>query len=305
MNRFRIAVFLNLFISLAAVCRSEIHVVDVGRFDKIKVLDNIDVVFRWVPDSAGMVSYEDPRHPDELFLFSNKANGMLKIQSANENVLKLPVLHVYSDFLAGVENSSAGIVDIETMAPCTDFKATQIGNGMINIDDINAMKITASINTGNGSISLSGSCQSAVFKMVGTGVISADRLKADKVQCKILGTGSIGCWPLESLNVMGLGTTKIYYKGNPAIKKSGGGKLFELPSSESRIKKAIERRQDTVADEDELDDEDNPGEVTRISVEEEDPSDSIEEETPDDEEEENEEATIEEEEVTVVTSSEE
>ena len=28
----------------------------------------------------------------------------------------------------------------------------------------------------------------------------------------------------------GLGSTKIYYKGKPNIKKTGGGKLFELPS---------------------------------------------------------------------------
>lgn len=65
--------------------------------------------------------------------------------------------------------------------------------------------------------------------MVGTGTISADRLEADVVQCKILGSGSIGCWPLQKLNVRGIGSTKVYYKGDPQVKKSGGGKLYPLP----------------------------------------------------------------------------
>ncbi|MDE6787366.1 MAG: DUF2807 domain-containing protein, partial [Muribaculaceae bacterium] len=58
--------------------------------------------------------------------------------------------------------------------------------------------------------------------------IQADRLEAVNVNCKMLGNGSIGCWPVEKLKIMGIGNTKIYYKGSPEIEKKGGGKLFPL-----------------------------------------------------------------------------
>ena len=67
-----------------------------------------------------------------------------------------------------------------------------------------------------------------VLKMVGTGTINADGLKTELVNCKIMGSGTIGCWPLSRLDVRGIGSTKIYYKGAPEIKKVGGGKLFPL-----------------------------------------------------------------------------
>ena len=53
-------------------------------------------------------------------------------------------------------------------------------------------------------------------------------MRAEIVNCKIIGSGSIGCWCLSKLDVRGIGSTKIYYKGTPEIKKVGGGKLFPL-----------------------------------------------------------------------------
>lgn len=63
-----------------------------------------------------------------------------------------------------------------------------------------------------------GECQRANVKFMGTGVIQADELKAVDVKVKAGGTGSIGVWPQESLAVSGVGSTKVYYKGNPEIK---------------------------------------------------------------------------------------
>ena len=67
--------------------------------------------------------------------------------------------------------------------------------------------------------------------MVGTGTIQADELKADRVNCKIMGGGNIGCWATESLDVRGIGSTRIYYKGKPKIKKVGGGKVLPLTAA--------------------------------------------------------------------------
>ncbi|MDE6577514.1 MAG: DUF2807 domain-containing protein [Muribaculaceae bacterium] len=206
---------------------------EVGQFDRLRVTDNVNVVYRCLPDSSGYVQYRGSKDFADAFIITPK-DGQLRIQVSTEDVGKpdLPVLYVYSDFLTSVENSSNFTLVVENPVPCAEFKATQIGNGMLNVENLKSNKVEAALNTGNGSVNVSGSCREATFKMIGTGTISADRLEAEKVQCKILGSGTIGCWAVDVLNVKGLGSTKIYYKGEPVIKKVGGGKLFPLPSAE-------------------------------------------------------------------------
>lgn len=211
----------------------ETYVIETGQFDKIRVVDNVNVVYRCLPDSTGFAQFTGKERFNDAFIISNK-NGNLKIQVNTEDVdaPDLPVLYIYSDFLLSAENSSILSLTIENPAPCAELKLTQVGNGSITALNVDATKVSASLNTGNGTLNVAGKCETADFRMVGTGLISADRLKAKSVHCKILGTGSIGCWPLETLDVKGLGATKIYYKGNPTVKKSGGGKLFQLPASD-------------------------------------------------------------------------
>lgn len=204
--------------------------VEVGQFEKLKVNGNINVIYRNLPDSTGLVKYEAPGS-NELFKITAKGDGNLKVEPAEDywGDNDLPVLYVYSDFLKSVESYSDKNVTLLSVAPCSTFNINQIGNGSITVDNIKCNNLTAAITTGNGSVYVSGSCINANFRMVGAGLISADRLVAENIKCRILGTGSIGCWPVDNLNVTGLGTTKIYYKGKPNIKKTGGGKLFELP----------------------------------------------------------------------------
>ncbi|MBD5299551.1 MAG: hypothetical protein HDS22_06240 [Bacteroides sp.] len=204
--------------------------VEVGQFAKIKVTDNVNVVYRCLPDSSGWVQYVGAKEFANAFVITPK-EGQLKIQVSTEDVghPELPTLYVYSDFLTSVENSSSATLTVENPAPCAEFSAKEIGNGRIVVEGLKANVVKASIATGNGTVNLSGTCKDAIFQMVGTGVIAADRLKADQVQCKILGGGTIGCWAVDKLNAKGIGSTKIYYKGEPLIKKSGGGSLYPLP----------------------------------------------------------------------------
>lgn len=205
--------------------------VEVGQFEKLKINGNISVVYKNLPDSTGMARYEAPEDSEDYFKFSTKGEGTLKVEPADEKwgEQDLPVLFVYSDFLSSLESFSDLTVEVIDIAPCASLNLNQVGNGTIYVDNVKSNNVSASITTGKGSIYLTGTCINANFKMVGTGLISADQLKANNVKCRILGTGSIGCWPIDNLNVTGLGTTKIYYKGKPNIKKTGGGKLFELP----------------------------------------------------------------------------
>lgn len=204
--------------------------VEVGQFDKVKVTDNVNVVYRCMPDSTGWVQYRGTKEFANAFVLTPK-EGTLRIQVSTEDVghPELPTLYIYSDFLTSVENSSSATLKIENPAPCAQFSAKEVGNGRIVIEGLKANVVRASISTGNGVVNLSGTCKDAIFNMVGTGTIAADRLEADQVQCKILGGGNIGCWAIDKLTAKGIGSTKIYYKGDPVIKKSGGGKLFPLP----------------------------------------------------------------------------
>lgn len=224
-----ITVFLGLITFVAPSIAKE-YVLKIGQFEKFKVNSNVSVVYKNLPDSTGYAVFEAPDGKEELYNLTIK-NGNLNIrltdtQWGNEDQ---PVLYVYSDYLSGVESYSNRIVTVESVAPGYSFNATQIGNGTIIVEGLECTNVSAAIKTGNGTVSLSGKCESANFQMLGAGLISADRLEANNVKCSILGTGSIGCWALNELNVKGLGTTKIYYKGHPQIKKSGGGKLMELP----------------------------------------------------------------------------
>lgn len=222
-------------VSLTGFAQSaENYKINVGQFNKLKVADNVNVVYRCNPDSTGFVQYRGAKEFADAFILSPKG-GTLKIQVSTEDVNNpsLPVLYVYSDFLLEVENSGLKRVTIEKPAACPEFKAKCVGNGSIVVDGLEATLVRASIATGNGSVNLSGKCRESIFNMVGTGIIGADRLRSEKVECKILGSGTIACWPINELSVKGIGSTKVYYKGDPQIKKSGGGKLFQLPGEKN------------------------------------------------------------------------
>lgn len=208
------------------------YIFNVGQFNDIRVLDNVNVVYRCVPDSSGYVAYRGEKDFADSFILSNN-KGTLRIQVTTEDVNKpgLPTIYAYSDFLSNAENSSDFTLKVESPAPCAEFRAKQVGNGNVVVENIKATTVKAGLTAGLGNVVLSGSCREAELKMVGTGMISADRLKAETVKCTILGSGSIGCWPTELLQTKGIGSTKIYYKGDPNIKKSGGGKIYPLPSN--------------------------------------------------------------------------
>ncbi len=209
--------------------------VNVGEFNRINVINSVNIVWCVNPDSIGYARFfAEPRFAD-AFIFSNNDSGTLRIEVAADDVDldDLPTLYLYSTFLTGVTNAGNKCVTAIAPPPCTEFKAEIIGNGDIKISDLEVTRINGKINTGNGSLSIVGTAQQANLSMIGTGQIIADELEAKKVHCTIMGTGSIYCWPTEVLSVKGIGSTKIYYKGIPAnIKKRGGGKLIQLTSTE-------------------------------------------------------------------------
>ncbi len=201
----------------------------VGQFSKVSVDDNVNVVYVGADGSPSRVTYEGDQKYAKAFIITHKGNKLrIQVETLYVDDPELPTLYVYSDFLENASLASESTLTLKSVAPGSNLDLSVMGNGSIIADDIRATKIGAAIKSGNGTISVSGHCQQANFSMVGNGTIQADRLEAVNITCKMLGNGSIGCWPVEKLKVMGIGNTKIYYKGSPVIDKKGGGKLYPL-----------------------------------------------------------------------------
>ncbi len=228
-------IILSLLIAAMVPCAAQekTYRLDVGRFDKVKITDNVNVVYRSVPDSTGMAVFTGEEEFANAFIFSN-SKGKLRIQVNTEDVNNpdLPTLYIYSDYITEIENSSEFTAIVENTISVPTFSAKQIGNGKIVSTDLKAGTVEAHLATGRGTIVLTGNADKAKFKMVGTGMIQADGLEAFDVNCSILGTGEIICYAVKKLDVRGIGTTKILYKGNPEIKKVGGGKVFPITEEE-------------------------------------------------------------------------
>lgn len=218
--------------SFTAEAETNTYTVTVGEFCKLKVTNDIDVRYVCNPDSAGYAVFTGEDRFADAFIFTNKG-GTLKISSNTDySHLSdyLPEVTVYSTYLISAENSSKNTLEVIGVPPAPEISFKQVGNGAIIADDIKATKVKAKIATGNGSVSLSGECDEASFDMVGTGRINADMLEAVNVNCTVFGTGSIGCWPIDTLKVKGLASTTVYYKGNPSeIKKTGAAKIERMP----------------------------------------------------------------------------
>lgn len=221
-----IIVCLALVASVCAMAQSRTYRLEIGRFDKVKITDNVNVVYKSVPDSTGIAVFEGREEFANAFIFTNsKGKLLIQVNTEDVNNPELPVLYIYSDYLTDIENSSEFTATVNNTVSVPSFSAKQVGNGKIVARDLNAGEVNAYLATGKGVITLAGSCDKATYKMVGTGLIEAEDLKALEVKCSILGTGDIICWPEKKLDVRGIGTTNIYYKGYPEIKKVGGGKL--------------------------------------------------------------------------------
>ncbi|MCH5319088.1 MAG: DUF2807 domain-containing protein [Paramuribaculum sp.] len=189
-------------------------------FIELKVTDGINVDYKCNPDSAGKVVFETVPNLASQIIFV-PGGDKLEIQLAtieSGSYKDLPVITVYSTFLTKVQNSGDSTLRVLNIAPGPKFKAKLIGNGTLSIRDIETIQLDASINTGNGTIVISGKTQSASLKTTGAGTIQADGLKAQTLKCSLWGTGSIGCDVSESLSIFGAGSGTVYYRGNPIIK---------------------------------------------------------------------------------------
>lgn len=210
------------------------HVVKVGDFTRLVVTDDINVNYRCNPDSAGMAVFSCTQDIADRLMFTINRNGRLSIQvnSDFQKLYGLPTITIYSSSLEEAENAGDSTLRISQLPTMPLFKVNNVDNGKVIVNGVRASKLELRILSGKGKIIADGSCDDLVLRLVGTGEIQADCVKATSVTCRIMGTGSMGCnVDGGELKVSGSGTGKVYYKGNPSkvsVRKLGTIKAIPM-----------------------------------------------------------------------------
>ncbi|MEE0980025.1 MAG: DUF2807 domain-containing protein [Muribaculaceae bacterium] len=213
-----------------SVSRYEVKIDD---FTQIKMRDNINIKYVSSTDSAGLaVFYTTPEIAPQIVFANNK--GKLSVEFANKKnkPQNPPTVTVYSKFLTMAENQSDSLINLTNVNSGPQLKLRVIGNGRVIANNLVALDISASITTGNGLIIVSGECDQANLTNMSVGTIQADGLKAKEVKCKLIGTGAIGCFPVNYLSVSGAGTGKVYYSGTPKTIDNSAINIKVLPMVE-------------------------------------------------------------------------
>lgn len=204
------------FISPTGTQKIGHYVLKLEDFSQLVVKDGVNINYKSSVDSAGMAVFDAPDNIASTIVFSPKKDKLtIQYDVRNEKYKNIPTITVYSKFLTSVENQADSVIRILNINSGPELKLKVVGNGKIVANNIIVNKLSANITTGKGIIVTSGQCGFANFSNYGAGQIQADLLKCDEIKCKLMGTGTIGCYPLKKLEAIGVGTGKVYYRGEP------------------------------------------------------------------------------------------
>ena len=226
-NRLLISVLMVVMASLVSMAQEKLHVVKVGDFKRLSLVDNINVNYRCNPDSAGLAVFTSTQEiaNDLIFKLSDSGRLTIQVEDETERTAQLPNMTVYSSSLEEAENAGDSTLRLSGLPMMPLFKVRLLDNGKIIARNLRASKLELHLLSGKGKIIASGKCDELALRLVGTGEIQADQVVATDVSCRIMGTGSIGCHVDGGiLKVNGSGTGKVYYKGTPSkvsVKKLG------------------------------------------------------------------------------------
>lgn len=212
---------------------------NVQNFCELTVVDGVPVEYYCNPDSAGWAVFSCPPELASQIMFSNNAERLTVRTSADEKPIPgIPVIKVYSASLRKVENSGDSLLRVMGIVPVKEFKARQIGNGCIELNNIDCTSFEGNITAGHGSLKIEGKSEKAKLSNVSTGPIDAKGLHTSNVNCFVLGTGDIECSPSGQLKIYGAGSGKVLYYTTPEkiSQRSIGVKAIDCtqPTEESK-----------------------------------------------------------------------
>ena len=233
-NRILISVLLMVMTSFVSMAQETRHVVKVGDFKRLGLVDNINVNYCCNPDSAGLAVFTCTQEVADAIIFRMSSSGRLTIQvdDETERNAQLPNMTIYSSSLEEAENAGDSTLRLSGLPMMPLFKVRLLDNGKVIARGLRASKLELQLLSGKGKIIASGKCDELALRLVGTGEIQADQVQATNVSCRIMGTGSIGCHvDGGTLKVNGSGTGKVYYKGTPSkvsVRKLGTIKAIPM-----------------------------------------------------------------------------
>lgn len=159
----------------------------------------------------GTVELTAPENYIELYKFENNGNE-LEINFAKQHInihTRNVKIKVYTDNLLALKNSGASSIRMDSL-------------------DTDRIEI---INSGVGSIAISGLADNVTLQNSGVGSINAENLKALNVKANVSGVGSITCYASEKIEGKVSGVGSLKYAGNPKHKdnkRTGVGSISEM-----------------------------------------------------------------------------
>ena len=160
---------------------------------------------------SGTVELTAPENYIELYKFENNGNE-LEIDFAKQHInihTRNVKIKVYTNDLLALKNSGASSIRMDSL-------------------DTDRIEI---INSGVGSIAISGLADNVTIHNSGVGSINAENLKALNVKAKVSGVGSITCYASEKIEGKVTGVGSLKYAGNPKHKdnhRTGVGSISEM-----------------------------------------------------------------------------
>lgn len=156
----------------------------------------------------GTVELTAPDNYIELYKFESKDKELrIGFRKSNINITTKKVkIRVYTNDLIELENSGAASISMDSL-------------------DTDRLEI---VNSGVGSINISGIADDVEIVNSGVGSINAEKLKALNVKAKVSGVGSITCYASERIEGRVSGVGSLKYAGNPKTKdnkRSGVGSI--------------------------------------------------------------------------------
>ena len=160
---------------------------------------------------SGTVELTAPENYIELYKFENNGNE-LEINFAKQHInihTRNVKIKVYTNNLLALKNSGASSIRMDSL-------------------DTDRIEI---INSGVGSIAISGLADNVTLQNSGVGSINAENLKALNVKANVSGVGSITCYASERIEGKVSGVGSLKYAGNPKHKnnkRTGVGSISEM-----------------------------------------------------------------------------
>lgn len=235
--------FFNLAVAavcaLAASAQTEtpvnhnLYKVKVGPFEELRIVSPINVNYVASADSAGMAVFECDPALAPVIMFNNKKGELSVEVSEGAKDKALPTVTVYSRFLNKATNLADSTLRLVKVAEGPRISLTQEKNGALIAPALKIAEVHATQRLGKGSLTIGGEAERGKFTLIGPGLLDAVELKTGESSIKVGGNGIVKVWAVNKLDLLGAGSTTVYYRDAKEFKnRSVGTTLIRIEEND-------------------------------------------------------------------------